>query len=111
MFKKRLSLTISEEKTIIDFKNKNPKLTLSDLQHIFKYKNKKEICKTTISKILKNKEFYRCLKNSSTKKIRSCKFENLEQKLFAWFCDPEKQKLILNEEIILCKARELKDKL
>ena len=106
MSDKRSSLDIETKKQIIEFCLKNPKLSQDHIATHFSSIISRKISRSTISKILKNKEQILASDVSPQKKnMRTPKAPEMEKILFEWF-DNAQLNLPISDGILKEKAQE-----
>lgn len=98
-------LTLAQKKSII-FKSKSAKYTQSELSDLFSEKFGFNVPRKTIGNILLNsKSILEHEGDDSRIKQKTEKYPDLEKALFLWIDNATKNNMIINEQVILNKAR------
>ena len=108
--RRRTQFTIAEKKEIVAYKRDHPKATQDEIGTHFEREWKKQIGRSTISEILRDKEKWSSIPRDTTLRQRSGKHENLEQALFTWYTNVRSKKVI-NDDMLLEKAKMIGEQL
>ena len=105
--RRRTQFSVSEKKEIIAYKTDHPKATQDEIAARFAKEWGKQVGRSTVSDILRDKEKWSSTpKDSDTmQRQRTGKHENLEQALFLWFNDVRSKNAIINDDMLIEKAK------
>ena len=107
--KTRVELKIDQKQAIIEYKQKNPSKKQTELCEYFGKLFKVKIPPTTMSGILSATSRNRIARlddiEAVNKRIRECKYPDLERMLFVWYVHAIK-KTVVSDDILILKAKE-----
>ena len=105
--KTRNSIKIYIKRDICDFKKGNSNAKLVDIVRMVKFKHNLLLNKSTISKILKNTNKWGNCSISNSKRYRSPKLIDLENKLYDWIIRALHNNIILNDQLLIEQAKKI----
>ena len=110
--RRRVEISGSVKQKICQHKLSYPKCTISGLIIYAQKELNIDIGKSTISDILKHREKWLNLEDSScsTSRSRHAKHEKLENALFMWFNDVRSNHASVNDEMLIEKAKQFGEK-
>ena len=105
--RRRTQFSVSEKKEIIAYKTDHPKATQDEIAAHFAKEWGKQVGRSTVSDILRDKEKWSSTPKDSDTMLRqrTGKHENLEQALFLWFNDVRLKNAIVNDDMLIEKAK------
>lgn len=111
--RKRQTLSIEIKIEIIKMYLENTKITLEEIQKIFKKKYFIKIGKSTLSEIISNREKWLNSNKTCQKRTKMSvgKFPELESALFIWISQMNLKNIPLNESMVVEKAKFFGDQL
>ena len=104
---KHSKISIHMKKFIIESKLKNNLLNNTNLVQLVKIKYNLNISRSTISKILKNKDLYATLTSSNNFRIRNQNFHLIYDKLYEWINLNKNSELFITDNILKIKANQI----
>ena len=104
---KHSKISIHIKKFIIESKLKNNLLNNTNLVQLVKIKYNLNISRSTISKILKNKDLYTTLTSSNNFRIRNQNFHLIYEKLYEWINLNKNSDLVITDNILKIKANQI----
>ena len=105
--RRRTQFFIAEKKEIVTYKTDHPKATQDEIAAYFVREWGKQVSRSTVSDILRHKEKWTSTPKDGDTALcqRSGKHENLEQALFLWFSDVRSKNAIINDDMLIEKAK------
>ena len=107
--RKRVEVSASLKKDICLYKDKNPKATLAEIGTHFQTSHGHNLGRSTISDILKARDKWINVAECSgdLTRARHAKHDRLEKALFLWLGDMNSQNAVVNDEMLIEKAKKL----
>ena len=105
--RRRTQFSVAEKKEIVAYKTDHPTATQDEIAARFAREWGKQVGRSTVSDILRDKEKWSSVPKDgdSSLRQRSGKHENLEQALYMWFTDVRSKQAIINDDMLLDKAK------
>ena len=105
--RRRTQFSIAEKKEIVAYKTDHPKSTQDDIAAHFAREWGKQVGRSTVSDILRDKEKWTSTPKDGDSSLRQRmgRHDNLEQALFLWFNDVRAKNAIINDDMLIEKAK------
>ena len=105
--RRRTQFSIAEKKEIVAYKTDHPKSTQDDIAAHFAREWGKQVGRSAVSDILCDKEKWTCTPKDGDSSLRQRmgRYDNLEQVLFLWFNDIRAKNTIINDDMLIEKAK------
>ena len=104
-------MTITVKKDLCNKKAKNQKMTLKELMDYALKEHNLKIGKSTMSDIIRDKSKWLNFEDSNSTRQTFVKHKDLEDALSLWFTQARSNKLLLNDELLTTKAKQLGEKI
>ena len=105
--RRRSQFSIAKKKEIVAYKTDHPKSTQDDIAAHFAREWGKQVGRSTVSDILRDKEKWTSTPKDEDSSLRQRmgRHDNLEQALFLWFSDVRAKNAIINDDMLIEKAK------